>query len=153
MKNHPLIRTIYLYLFALIGLAMVTVGAAKGVDLGLKVWVFTQAEADLNYNKYMMPPALTVATETKNVEELKACADKCELTADQKKALENWTADYKNWQDQQTQLSKVDYKTQSQQREAASALSLIIVGLPLWLYHWTVIKKDQKKNLETSNNI
>lgn len=32
----------------------------------------------------------------------------------------------------------------NRQREAASALSMIIVGLPLYLYHWKTIKKENK---------
>lgn len=31
------------------------------------------------------------------------------------------------------------------QREAAEALAQIIVGLPLYLYHWSVIRRDKRE--------
>ena len=38
--HYPLIRTIYLYLFALLGLALLTIGGVRFVDMGLKAFVF-----------------------------------------------------------------------------------------------------------------
>lgn len=143
MKNYPIIRTIYLYLFALVGLAMMTIGAAQIVDLGLKAWIFTQADRDFGY--ITRPPALVIDKELQTAQELKACQEKCELTETQKQQIQSWLNDYQNWQQQEKSQTEIDYKTQSRHRQAASALSLIIVGLPLWLYHWSVIKKDQKK--------
>ncbi len=149
MTNHPIIRTIYLYLFALIGLAMATVGAAQIVDLGLKTVVFTQA--DNNYSSYAVPmppayPAPAVSKDFQNAANIAGCADKCQLTADEKTQIQSWLTDYQTWKNDQASVAKIDYKTQNEQREAATALSLIFVGLPLWLYHWTTIKKDQKTN-------
>ena len=36
-------------------------------------------------------------------------------------------------------------KTSQRQREAAESLAMIIVGLPIYLFHWQLIKKDQEK--------
>ena len=43
-KHHSLVRTIYLYLFALVGLALLTIGAVRFVAMGLKAFVFTKAD-------------------------------------------------------------------------------------------------------------
>ena len=43
-QHHPLVRTIYLYLFALVGLALLSIGTVRMVDLGLKAFVFTAAD-------------------------------------------------------------------------------------------------------------
>ena len=34
--------------------------------------------------------------------------------------------------------------TRQRQREFASSFSMIVVGLPLYLYHWKLIKKEAK---------
>ncbi len=44
MKKHTLLRKIYLYLFALLGLVLLTIGSVNFVNMGLKVFVFTKAE-------------------------------------------------------------------------------------------------------------
>jgi hypothetical protein len=141
MKN-PIIRTIYLYLFALVGLIMVTVGTAQLVNLGLKVWVFTKADViDYSYSQ----PVVPYFDQAKlNAEAVKSCSDKCEFTAEQKQLIDRWLQDYKTWQEQEKTRDKNAYVDSSRQRQAAQALGLIIVGLPLYLYHWLVIKRDRK---------
>ncbi len=118
MNKYPLIRKIYLYSFALIGLVLITIGAVRLVSLGLKVYIFTKA--DLNYN---YPAAKPVS------------------------APENG----KNSEVQQPSQEEIDkfnqeQKTSQRQRDAAESLAMIIVGAPLYLYHWKVIKKEKEIN-------
>lgn len=144
MKTYPLIRTIYLYLFALVGLALLISGAYQLVDLGLKTYIFTQADKEAPLSPqpiYLKDPERT------QIEELKVCADKCQLTEQQKQQIDNWLSDYDRWQKEQKDF---DYRTSSRQRQASNALAMIIVGLPVWLYHWSIIKKDQKRKEEIS---
>ena len=53
-------------------------------------------------------------------------------------------------------ISNEDYVTQSRHRNASESLALILVGIPLYLYHWNIIKKESKekkaKNLAESEN-
>jgi hypothetical protein len=149
MKN-PIIRTIYLYLFALVGLAMLVIGGSMIINLGLKAWVFTQADQQDNYMS--QPTPLYIASETKTAQDLKVCSDKCELTAEQKAQIDNWLADYENWKNQASVKDPSIYVTRNRQRQAATALSLILIGLPLWLFHWSVIKKDNKKEEHANND-
>lgn len=109
---NPLIRKIYLYLFALVGLFMITVGSARLVNLALKVYIFQEAD---RYYEYPVP---------RTIDE-KAGG----TTQPDPKELEEFNR-------KQTRSQR--------QRELAESLAWILVGLPLWLYHWTVIKKERE---------
>ncbi|MDP3093657.1 MAG: hypothetical protein Q8N16_02735 [bacterium] len=146
--KQPLIRTIYLYLFALIGLVLITIGAVKLTNLALKAFIFTKADQELNYN--LKPPVISflpdgkTMTEENLVSTIEKCQDKCDLTLEQKQEIADWLKDYKNWQEQE---SKFDYLAQQRQREISQSLAMILVGLPLYLYHWLIIKKETKEEV------
>ncbi|MEK7635694.1 MAG: hypothetical protein AAB405_01230 [Patescibacteria group bacterium] len=122
MNKYPLIRKIYLYLFALIGLVLITIGCVRLVGLALKTYVFTKA--DVYYEYPMARPVKIAPVEGSKTEEFQQPA---------KEEIEEY---------QQKQ------KTANRQREAAESLAFIIVGLPLYLYHWQLIKKDKKEEHE-----
>lgn len=119
MNKHPLIRKIYLYLFTLIGLALITIGCVRLVGLGLKTYIFTKADI---YIEYPIARPIKIAP---------AEGDKTEeLQQPTKEEIE----EYQNKQ-----------QTGNRQRDAAESLAMLIVGLPLYFYHWSVIKKDKKE--------
>ncbi len=144
MKN-PVVRTIYLYLFALVGLGMLVIGCSMIINLGLKTWIFTRADQVENVRRPL--PLYLRDSDVQSVEALKACGDKCELTEKQKQQIKNWLNDYENWQKSEKSRDPKFYITRSRQRQASTAISLILVGLPLWLFHWTTIKKDVKREV------
>ena len=146
MKAHPIIRTIYLYLFALVGLAMAVVGTSRLVDIGLKQYIFTKADEDIYRVMPTEPPSPKSYLVTQGLTD----EQKRGLTEGQKKAMVQWEIDYENWQASQRTQPKIDYKTSQTQRNASSALSMIFVGLPLYLYHWSVIKRDKKDELKNA---
>jgi hypothetical protein len=145
MKN-PVIRTIYLYLFALIGLGMFVVGSSMLINLGLKTFIFTQADSVDNYRS--VPPTLYMKSDIDNVKELQACSDKCNLTDLQKEQIDNWLVDYETWQNMEENKDPDFYTVRNRERQASSAISIILVGFPLWLFHWMIIKKDVKRKKE-----
>lgn len=116
MLKHSWIRTVYLYLFALLGLVLMVIGAVRFINLGLKVYIFTEAEKE-EY-RYAWP--------TPVAEELPAGKGTTTELLSKPKIPEN-------------------FLKSRRQREAAGALSFLIVGLPLYLYHWIVIKRDKKE--------
>lgn len=118
MNKYPLIRKIYLYLFALIGLVLITIGCVRLVGLGLKTYIFTKADI---YIEYPMARPIKVAP-------VEIGKETVEMEQPTKEELE----EYQNKQ-----------QTANRQREAAESLAFIIVGLPLYLYHWKTIKKDK----------
>lgn len=138
-KQHSFIRTIYLYLFALLGLIFLVIGAIRFIDMGLKVYVFTEAEKDQRYEKTMFTPCSI------EIERIVESQDNQELTEEEKIALKKWLAEYNEQQE-------IDYVKVNRHRDAATNLSFILVGLPLYLYHWHVIKKDIKERKEEEKN-
>lgn len=150
MRN-PIIRTIYLYLFALIGLGMLVVGASMLINIGLKTWIFTKADQVDVYSQPM--PLYLKDSSIASVEDLKICADKCQLTKIQKEQIDNWLIDYENWKQNEGSRDQKYYVNSNRQRQASTAISLIFVGLPLWLFHWAIIKRDLRKNREEENKL
>ncbi len=136
------IRTIYLYLFSLLGLVLLVIGLVRLVNLGLKVYIFTKADQEM-YAYKPVPPIPTRNGELKyeDIEEMaKICKDSSNVSPEYKQFLNNWLSDYQDWKN-----SLIDTKERmaaQRQREAASALAFIIVGLPLYFYHWRIIRKE-----------
>jgi len=138
-----IIKNIYFYLVSLIGLILIVISIGQLVSLGLKTWVFTSADGD----RYMSrPPAIYLeqSYELKTAENLIECSEKCSLTNEQKTALDNWTKDYKYWQENEKDQSK--YIKANRQRDAVRGISMLIVGIPLFWLHWRIIRKKNKRN-------
>jgi len=134
-EHHPLVRTIYLYLFALVGLALLISGSVRFVNMGLKAFVFTKAEQDMkmDYMRPMSPPM--------SVEKVEQAEEGAELSESERAQIRNWLEDYEQWEEE---IEGVDYLTSRRHRDAATNTSLILVGLPLYLYHWFIIKRETK---------
>ncbi|MEK7195457.1 MAG: hypothetical protein AAB655_02060, partial [Patescibacteria group bacterium] len=64
MNKYPLIRKIYLYLFSLIGLVLITIGTVQLVGLALKALIFTKAD---KFYEYPMSRPVKVAPEASGV--------------------------------------------------------------------------------------
>ena len=82
------------------------------------------------------------------VEEIEELQDKEELTEEEKIAIRQWLADYENWQ---KRMPEVNYVTARRHEDASLNLSLILIGLPLYLYHWRIIKKETNDEKEDKN--
>lgn len=136
--HYPLIRTIYLYLFALVGLTLLIIGTTRFVDMGLKVFVFTKAEDEERlYNK--QPPMPYQIDRVKEINEIK---DTENLTEEERASIKEWLVNYEEWKKEE---SKVDTITSRRHRDASGNLSMILVGLPLFLYHWRIIRRETNK--------
>jgi hypothetical protein len=127
-----------LYLFALLGLALTTIGSVRFVDMGLKAFVFTKADERQRITE-TMPSYAPIAIDRieKSVEDSKDAV----LTTEEIVLLKNWLRDYKQWQDQS---AKIDPITAERHRNASMNLALILIGLPLWVFHWRIIRRETK---------
>lgn len=136
MKHYPLIRTIYLYLFTLVGLVLLTIGGVRFVDMGFKAFVFTKAEEEqrLTYKQPSYTPY-----PVQRIEELQ---EEEGLSEEERATIKQWLADYKDWKEG---ISQIDPVTARRHRDASMNLALILIGLPLYLYHWRIIKRETKK--------
>lgn len=133
MAMQPWVRTVYLYLFAFVGLLLVTIGGVQFVTMALRATIFTQADAQ---ERLRMPPpgpfgprGESMATYTKNPQ----------LSNDDRAVVQQWLEDYKRWQ---IETKRIDPVRANREREAASALAMILVGLPLYLFHWRIIRRE-----------
>jgi len=140
MRN-PIIRTIYLYLFALIGLGILTIGSVMIINLGLKSWVFTKA--DSNESHLSRPMNIYTVNELNKANNLATCQ---KLNKEEREVIGMWIQDYKTWKTEEENRDPNFYKVRDRQRQASTSFSMIFIGLPLWLFHWAVIKKDLKDN-------
>lgn len=130
-----ILRTIYLYFFSALGLVLIIIGGVRFIDMGLKTFVFTKADQELKYY-YSLPP-VPVA-----VEKLSTLSEQDNsLTDQEKQVLKEFLAEYEKMR---SQRETIDPLVARRQRDASINLSLIIVGLPLYLYHWRIIKKENK---------
>jgi hypothetical protein len=147
LNKHSIIRTIYLYLFALVGLTLLTIGVVRLVDLGLKMYVFTKAE-EQTYKP--APQIIRMGPDGVTAEEVsemaKACEANSQLTEEQRKSLAGWLQNYETWKEEQ--ISPETLRSIQRQRTASQAFAFIIVGLPLYLYHWRIIRKETREKEE-----
>lgn len=125
-----LIRSIYLYLAALISLIFVAVGTGNLINTALKFYVFPKAEKG-GYNQCNQAPP--VYTLDKN-------AYAGVATPDQKVQLENLLADYNKWK---TENTGEECYSALRQSTVVDALTMLLIALPIFLLHWRVIKKEK----------
>jgi hypothetical protein len=136
-NTNPVIRTIYLYLFALLGLVLIIIGSVRFLDMALKTFVFKQADEDRRIN-YRMPEIYL----TKEIgEKIGTETTEVALTEDEVLQINRCISSYDDWKETR---DNVDPIASQKQRDASISLSMMLVGLPLYLYHWGVIKKDKK---------
>lgn len=141
LEKHTLVRAIYLYIFAILGLVLVIIGSVRLIDMGLKTFIFKGAEApEQFYNRYTCQSSLPFP-----VEKMQSFQTADDLTVDEKATLKTFLENYEKCQEQG---AKIDYLSSRRQQEASSILAMIGIGLPLYFYHWGIIKKETKKKEE-----
>lgn len=142
MDKHSLVRTIYLYLFAIVGLVLLVIAGVQFIDMGLKTFIFTKADEQMRV-EYKQPPFSSVPVEKLNQIQADSAAGKqVALSEDQISGINQWLADYKNYLDAR---AKIDPVVTQRQQEASINLAMIIIGLPLYLYHWGIIRRETRK--------
>jgi len=137
-NTKTLIRSIYLYLAVFVGLMMIAIPAGQLIKLSLETWVFPlAAEQDYRYdNGYPTKPYTNRIDENTDLATVK-------LTEEEILMLEDWQQDYKMWQEKQ---DGTDWKKARIQQQAANNLSVLLVGLIVFLAHGYVLRRDKKKS-------
>lgn len=134
--RRPWVRTVYLYLLAFIGLILLTIGGVRFLDMGLKALVFRQAEQEevMHMRQPPMPFALERARQV-------AGSESAELTVEERAMVREWLREYEAWRERSERMDPV---VSRRQRTASSALAMILIGLPLYLYHWMLIRRESR---------
>ena len=147
MKRYTLVRTIYLYIFALLGLVLLIIGSVNFLNMGLKAFIFTQADEESRIFSKQMP--IPTIPKIENIQQdMEEGKDIC-LSTEEKVSFQNWLTDYNTWEES---MSEFDPVTSRRHRDASVNLSLILIGLPLYLYHWKIIKKETEEKDKDEEN-
>jgi hypothetical protein len=127
------VRTVYLYVATLVGLGLIIAGGVQAFELLLKSTVLQQADAEERMwaTQPPMPYMLDAA---------RGLVDSGEPLSEQElAAVRSWLQDYERWD---AQRAAFDATKARRERQAATALSLVFVGIPVYLYHWLTIRKE-----------
>ena len=122
LKFKHFVRTLYLYTFSTLGLVLLVIGAVMLVNVCLKTYIFpveTYREyyySDCDYDYGKYDYNLDEYVEY--TEEEEAACEEEERVAD----------------------------SDARKRDLALGTSLVIVGVPLWIYHWMVIQRRRKED-------
>ncbi len=123
MSKSQIIKTVYFYLVSLIALMMVVFSTADLVNLGLKTWVFPKADL----NEYREPSCSYMIVKDPGMVETDEVYQQRIAECEANK------------------VSEEDARVIRNQKAAVRDISFLFVGIPLFLYHWLIIRKEQKK--------
>ncbi len=124
-------RTVYLSLRRG-GTGTADTGGGQAFELVLKSPVLKQADAEVAMwaKPAPMPYMLDAA---------RGLVDEDGLTDVEKASVRSWIADYERWDEQRAAYDAVAAR---RERQLATALALVFVGIPVYLYHWLTIRKE-----------
>ena len=118
------IKNIYLYLVSFVALMMVVFSLADLINTALRTWVFTKADYYGNY--YAMEPACDPLS-VKSSPEIKSLSpEECDKRRVQQKQVDE------------------DNRIAQRQRDMVRDISMIVVGVPVFIFHWLTIRKKEK---------
>jgi len=109
--------------------------------MALKVFVFHQADAPENLQQQYQYYCPSGPFPVSKLEIAKTSTD---FTTDERQQIKDWLANNVKCQNE---AQKINYLASQRQKQASQNLAFILVGLPLYLYHWRLIKKETKNNL------
>ena len=126
-KYGDAVGKVYLYLFSMLGLILVIIGSSGLINLALTSWVFTSSDP------WMAQPPVPRFTD--NIETIASFED---LSEQDRALLERWLRDYESWEADSQNLHTRHRNNES----AARNISLLLVGLPLFLFHWRLVRRQ-----------
>ena len=109
------IRRVYLYLTSFIGLVLILIGSVQLLNLALKTWIFTKADDQFFYG----PCYERSVAPVKVGEEPKMLSE------------------------QECEAQRNEERSARRQNQGAEAVAMILVGTPVWIYHWRKVKDDK----------
>ncbi len=143
----PSIRSSYFYLVSLAALLMVVIAGSIFINSMLRLWLIPQSSNTVERVVDLVSPVSPKSMGTTTVEAIKSCGDVCELDPAIVSAAGTWQDDYDQWQDSQQ-------KFDSLQNQASSSLPFILLGIPLFWYHWRYAREKKRADTpsETPSN-
>jgi len=134
-KTTKIIRTIYLYTVALISLVFLAVGIGNFVNTGLKSIFFKEAEKK-DYSSCNNQPYFVSTIDAQGLKQTPG------TTADQKTQIDNLLTDYENWKKDNVGDTCI---VAERQKKLVDSATMIIIALPLYLFHWSMARKEKQE--------
>ena len=118
------IKNLYLYLVSFVALMMIVFSVAEVINITLRTYIFTKADKDFYaYPKAVCEPAAPTSTTGAPGRGEMPCLSQEE---NEKQMAENRSA--------------------QRQRDLVRDISMILVGVPLFAYHWHLARKKEREN-------
>jgi hypothetical protein len=130
-----LIKTVYLYLVAAVSLLFVAIGSGILLNTGLKFYLFPDAEKKSYFECSNPPPTSSIPSREG-------------ATDEQKAQLDALLKDYENWKE--NSMGEKCIKP-ARQNKLVDAITMVIIALPICLFHWRLIKKEKEEKEENNN--
>ena len=124
------IKSLYFYLVSFVALMMIAFSTADLINMALKTWIFTKADDYFIYSGRMncaaMPapmvdPKATAPTPTKE-QVIADCEKQNEVAAKEQEAN----------------------RIATRQNSVVRDISMIVVGIPLFLIHWRIVRRKDE---------
>lgn len=112
-----IIKGVYFYLVSFVALMMVVFSAANMIDIGLKTWVFKEAD-----NMYYYDPMCPT------------------ISSDLKAAPESSLPDCER-QKEESRKQQEKMRVAERQKSLVRDISMIAVGIPLFIIHWGIARR------------
>lgn len=146
-REHAVVRPTYYYFIALASLVMVVIAGGILLNVALKTWIFPSVgEADNNDSR--TESLAYPYSEKQPIQSIITCQETCSIDSETVVLAEQWLVDYDAWD----QASGAGYNNTN--RQAAGAIPFILVGIPLFWYHWDTVRRegrDKKQKKEATS--
>jgi hypothetical protein len=125
-----IVRNAYLYISSLISLLFVAIGAYTLLNTGIKYYLLPQAEKGGYSRCNEQPPVYGLDGKTSAA-----------TTEEQKVQINQLLEDYKTWK---ANNSGEECYRAERQNNVANAITMIIIALPIFLFHWRLVKREKE---------
>ncbi len=138
--ERTIMRPIYFYFVSLASLLMIVIAGGTLINLGLKSLLITETRTENTY-PYVKSIEPGNWDETASIQSLIDCQEECGINEETVALANEWIEDYEEWE--------VVYEKgyNSNQRQAASSIPYLLLGIPLFWYHFRRVKKESKKHI------
>lgn len=134
------IRSLYFYFIAFGGLLIAVFGAGGTINIGLNSLLKTSTDMNGSVSEPVPAPY-----DNGGVKSLIACADKCGFSAEDTALANQWLTDAENY------AARQNSTTGKTANDLSIYLPLLLVGIPLFWYHFARIRKEtQDAHVPTS---
>ena len=85
--------------------------------------------------------------ESYGIRSVESCSDVCGFTAEDKKLVQDWKADYDQWQKDSQGTAQSNLQT-----DVASMLPALLVSLLVFIYHFATVRRETKTPMTPSHS-